>query len=261
MTLNLSIISALIPAQAVSPPTAAGSSALVQSVWDFVIKGGPVMVPIALCSLVALTVFVERLVTLRRSRIIPSGFMPGLKGLLQDMDDDREQALSYCEKDASPLAAIVSAGIKRLGRPVEVVEKYVQEAGQREVAKLRKHMRVLAVIASVSTLLGLLGTITGMITAFQTVAASADAMGKTELLAKGIYEAMITTAAGLMVAIPVVLAYNWLAARVDALVAEMDVIAVDFIEEFVELPATRKPTVDEPEDIRFDPKAAAAVGG
>ncbi|GMU32390.1 MAG: MotA/TolQ/ExbB proton channel family protein [Planctomycetia bacterium] len=251
----------LLAQSSATPPIGGDAHMSAQSVWEFVIKGGPMMIPIGLCSLVALAVFTERMASLRRSRIIPAGFMNGLKGLLRDVDEDREQALSYCEKDASPLAAIVSAGIKRLGRSVDVVEKYVRDAGEREVFKLRKHMRILAVIASISTLLGLLGTITGMITAFQTVAASADAMGKTELLAKGIYQAMITTAAGLMVAIPVVLAYNWLASRIDGLVNEMDAIAVEFVEEFAELPETRRAAADEPEDIRFNPKAAAAVGG
>jgi biopolymer transport protein ExbB len=95
---------------------------------------------------------------------------------------------------------------------------------------LRKRLRLLSVIASVAPLLGLLGTVTGMITAFQTVAASAEALGRTELLATGIYEAMVTTAGGLIVAIPTLLAYHWISSRVDHLVAEMDTVTVDFIE-------------------------------
>lgn len=234
VTLNPTECALSLLAQATGQSPEAGSAVAVQSVWDFAVKGGPVMIPIGLCSLVALTVIIERVASLRRSKIIPAEFMPGLKAILQDVEEDRDKALAYCEKDASPMARIAEAGIRKLGRSVEVVEKYVQDAGEREVIKLRKHMRLLSVIASISTLLGLLGTITGMITAFQTVAASAEAMGKTELLAKGIYEAMITTAAGLMVAIPVVLAYQWLLSRIEHFVGEMDRTAVEFIEEFAE---------------------------
>lgn len=215
----------------------------VQSIWDLAIKGGPVMIPIGLCSIVALTVIVERLVSLRKSRVLPGGFFSGLVERMENNGSgDREKALEYCRSNASPVANMLAAGIKHLAGPVDVIEKRVQEAGEREVFKLRKYARLLSVIASIAPLLGLLGTTFGMITAFQTVAASGEALGKTELLAKGIYQAMITTAAGLMVAIPVLIAYHWISAKVDALVAEMDRRAVDFIEEHVSAIA-RGPTV------------------
>src|SRR3972149_2971613 len=208
---------------AVGPEAGGGGAVKVKSIWDFVVKGGPVMMPIGVCSLVALTVIIERLLSLRRGRIIPPDFRPALPGLLDDGGADRrEKALDYCRKHGTPIAAIFGAGIKKLGESVELVELHIQEAGQREVLKLRKHLRPLSVIAAIAPLLGLLGTIMGMITAFETVAASAEALGRTELLAEGIYEAMITTAAGLIVAIPVVIAYHWFTAHVDHLVSEMD---------------------------------------
>jgi len=98
------------------------------------------------------------------------------------------------------------------------------------VLKLRKYLRVLAVIASIAPLMGLLGTIFGMIQAFQTVAASGSALGRTEMLAMGIYQAMITTAAGLLVAIPVLIAYHWIVAKIERLVMEIDQMTVEFIE-------------------------------
>ena len=210
---------------------AAASAVQVQSVWDFVVKGGPVMIPIGLCSLAALALFVERLISLRREHVIPAGFIPGLKSLLKKNPGDREAALEYCRRNPSALSRVLAAAVKRLGEPRELLERHVQEAGEREAVRLRKYMRALSVIASVAPLLGLLGTITGMITAFQTVAASGEALGRTELLAKGIYEAMITTAAGLIVAIPVLVAYHWVAGRVDRLVGEIDAKVVDFVEE------------------------------
>ena len=205
----------------------------VKSIWDFVVKGGPVMIPIGICSLVALTVVIERLISLRHGKIIPPDFQPTLTGLLSDRSSDRRQkSLEYCQKHGTPIAAIFAAGIKKLGEPVELVERHIQEAGQREVLKLRKYLRTLSVIAAIAPLLGLLGTILGMITAFETVAASGEALGRTELLAKGIYEAMITTAGGLIVAIPVVIAYHWFSARVERLVAVIDALVVDFIEDY-----------------------------
>ncbi len=208
------------------------SAVQVKSIWDFVVKGGPMMIPIGICSLIALTVIVERLISLRRSRIIPGDFLSGLKKVLSPDAAGRARALDYCKVNDSPVASVFATGIKRLGEPLETLERHIQEAGEREVAKLRKYLRVLSVIASIAPLMGLLGTIFGMIRAFSTVAASAEALGRTEQLAQGIYEAMITTAAGLLVAIPVLVGYHWIAAKVDRLVSEIDHMTVDFIEDY-----------------------------
>lgn len=202
----------------------------VQSVWDFVVKGGPMMIPIGLCSLIAMTVLVERLFSLRRRTVIPGTLVPGLREVLDDERRGRDDAVERCCADGSPLASVLAAGLRRVGGPLEVMERHVQEAGRREVLKLGKFLRVLSVIAAVSPLMGLLGTIFGMIAAFQTVATSADALGKTEMLAGGIYEAMITTAAGLLVAIPTLICYHWLSARVQGLVMEIDEKTVEFLE-------------------------------
>ena len=240
------------PAAESAAGAATASAVQVQSVWDFVVKGGPMMIPIAIGSLVALAVVVERLVSLRHRRIIPPDFLPGLKAALNNGPRDNQQALEYCRRSDSPVARVFAAGIKRLGEPVDLLEKHIQEAGRREVFKLRKYLRLLAVIASISPLMGLLGTIFGMIDAFQTVAISGEALGKTELLAKGIYVAMITTAAGLLVTIPVLIAYHWISGRIDSRVSEMDQMTVDFVEEFGR---TEQP--DESPAIRFEASADA----
>lgn len=212
------------------PDPAAAAAVQVQSVWDFIVKGGPMMIPIGLCSLLALTVIVERLVTLRRSKVIPPDFLSGLEPVMENNGDGYQHALEYCRRDASPIANVFAAGIRSLGASVEVVEKHIEQAGEREVFKLRRYLRTLAVIASIAPLLGLLGTIFGMIDAFQTVAASGEALGRTESLAKGIYQAMITTAAGLVVAIPVLIGYHWLSSRIDRLLGEMDQMTVELVE-------------------------------
>jgi len=229
--MNVSISSGFaLLGQTSSELDAAAAAVQVQSVWDFIVRGGPMMIPIGLCSLLALAVIVERLITLRRSKVIPSDFLSGLQPVMENNGDGYQGALEYCERSGSPIANVFAAGIRSLGASVEVVEKHIEQAGEREVFKLRKYLRMLAVIASIAPLLGLLGTIFGMIDAFQTVAASGEALGRTESLAKGIYQAMITTAAGLMVAIPVLIGFHWLAGKIDRLLGEMDQMTVEFVE-------------------------------
>jgi biopolymer transport protein ExbB len=208
----------------------------VQSIWDFIVKGGLMMIPIGICSFIALTVVVERLISLRRGAVVPPAFLRELREALGQAPADWERGLEHCRNTRSPLANVFAAGIRRLDRGPQRVEQAIQEAGEREALRLRKFLRVLSVIAAVAPLLGLLGTILGMIRAFQTVAASADALGKTEMLAGGIYEAMITTAAGLVVAIPTLVCFHWISGKVDGIVADMDRMTVEFLEEFVERP-------------------------
>lgn len=249
-----------------APPAGEGgvsSAVQVQSVWDFLVKGGIMMIPIGLCSLVALALMAERLLVLRRGRVIPPEFLRGLRATYQQHPGDHGRALAYCRRNASPVAKVFAAGIKRLGADLAMVEKHIQETGEREVLKLRRFLRGLSVIAAVTPLLGLLGTILGMIKAFQTVALAGESLGKAELLAKGIYEAMITTAAGLIVAIPVLVAYHWISARIDRLVAEMDQMTVDFVEEHAEglVRPTEEPlrrAAPEPRDLPVGASAAAS---
>ncbi len=206
------------------------SGASIGSVWDFVVKGGLVMIPIGICSLLAVAIAVERLIVLRRSRVIPGSFIEGLRGVLGAGGDVQARAVEYCRANPSPIARICEAGMRQWSRPIERAEKQIAEAGQREVLGMRKNLRGLAVLASVAPLLGLLGTITGMIRAFQTVATNAEALGRTELLARGIYEAMITTAAGLVVAIPTLLIFHFLSSRIERFVLEMDWACVELFE-------------------------------
>jgi biopolymer transport protein ExbB len=182
------------PAATQSTPSSPGPVGLMSTVWDLTLKGGPVMVPIAICSLVALALVVERLWSLQRAKVMPPAFVAGVRPALSR---GQGAALDFCRSHPSPISRVLEAGIRRWDRPLEQVEKHITEAGLRETTLLRTNFRGLVVITAVSPLLGLLGTIFGMITAFRTVAASGDALGRTELLAGGIYEAMVTTAAGL----------------------------------------------------------------
>ncbi|MGE0479917.1 MAG: MotA/TolQ/ExbB proton channel family protein [Phycisphaerae bacterium] len=208
---------------------AAGTTQIL-SVWDFLLKGGIVMIPIGVCSLVALAITIERLVCLQRRRVIPPEFMTGLDTALGRERDNAAAASDYCQRNGTSIANIILAALRRMHEPNDQLERHIQQAGERELERLRKRLRLLGVMASIAPLLGLLGTVFGMITAFQTVAASGAALGKTELLARGIYEALITTAAGLIVAIPTLLAHHAISARIDHLVLEMDEMTVRFVE-------------------------------
>ncbi len=231
MNILLTIPASFILGQIDAANQAAGGQQS-QAILDYLWKGGPMMIPIGLTSLVAMAVIVERMISLRRRAIIPPKFLPGLEKNMSDSSDAQLDALDYCQKDGSPIANIFAAGLKKFGEPVERLEKHIQEAGEREVLKLRKYTRLLSVIAAVAPLMGLLGTIFGMIKAFQTVSVSADALGKTELLAKGIYEAMITTAGGLMVAIPALLGFHWILGKIDGVVVEIDQMTVEFLDTY-----------------------------
>lgn len=223
-------VAAAPPSVSTGPESEAAQAAAL-SVWDFVIKGGIMMAPIGACSLVVLAIVVERLLTLRRAKVNPPGFLAGVRAALTS--GGAEEAMRYCRASATSIGAILCAGLRRAGGAEQVIEKQIADAGEREIAVLRKRLRALSLIAGVAPLLGLLGTIFGMIKAFQTVAVSGEALGRTELLAGGIYEAMVTTAAGLVVAIPALVAYHWLSARVDSMVADMDRICVEFVESLV----------------------------
>lgn len=238
-------------AQATSQAAGIGG---IESVWDFVTKGGPTMYAILACSLTALTVIVERLIVLRRNAVIPSQFMQSVEAAARDP----QRALELSKANDSPVANILTVILKRRGQREAAVKEAVRDIGARVLVRLRHRMRVLSALPQVSTMLGLLGTIFGMIKTFQAVAASANSLGKTEMLARGIFEAWTCTAAGLLVAIPVLIAYHALMGRVDSLAADLDKIATDWVEREVE-PATPTQPASTPSTVSANPVAAPAA--
>lgn len=187
------------------------------------------MYPIALCSFV-LTVFVfERIIYLRGGRVIPRPFVRRLIEMLEQQQIDREEALELCQKNPSPIAEIISAAIRRYGRPAVDVEQAVMDSGQRVTSSMRKHLRMFSAISNLCPLLGLLGTVLGMIQAFNDISGS-NAMGRPELLAGGISQALLTTASGLFVAIPAYVAYIFFTGRVDRLLMQMDSYAQQVVD-------------------------------
>ena len=220
-----------------SKETAAGDSAASgdattgdehpQSYLDFAMAGGYLMIPVGICSLLWLTFLVERLTALRRGRILPIGLESSARAL--PMGPAGEEAVArLCQTHGSSGARVLAAAASHISMPREEIEHAVNNAAQREIHHMRRYLRLFAVIAAVAPLLGLLGTVTGMIQAFREVAM--QGLGSGKALAPGIYKALVTTAGGLIVAIPALLTHHWLTSRIDNYVHGIDNLVVDFVE-------------------------------
>lgn len=204
------------PSAAAIAPAAAEKPTL----WELFLAGGPAMWALLACSVLAIAIIIERMVSLRRAQFLPADFVPGLLGVFRDPVEDRPPAIQYCKSHDSAIARVVVAGLNRLPHGPAPAEKAMEDVGANEALKLRRNLRMLYAIGSVATLLGLIGTISGMIKAFQV--ASGGGMGKAELLAKGIYEAMVCTFGGLAVAIVCTAFYYYFLGRIERLVGDMN---------------------------------------
>ena len=164
-------------------------------------------------SLVAVAVTIERAVNTRRDKIVPVQFVSELKQVVSNNTSTPADLKAVCDRHTAPAATILLAGLQRAGRPLTEVEKAMEDAAAREMAALRSRVRPLTVAGSVAPLLGLLGTVVGMIIAFRT--ASQSGLGKGEMLAQGIYLALVTTAAGLSIAIPSILCASFFNTKIE----------------------------------------------
>ena len=200
---------------------------------QLLLKGGWIMVPIGIASMIGLGLMLERTVALRRSNIIPRRFLRDLKKIAPEGAENREAALRYCREHPSPISRIVAAGLRKLPQGPAAVERAVEDSGGGEVQKLRHNMRMIYGLTVIAPMLGLLGTVSGMIEAFR-ITASAEGLGKAELLAKGIYEALVCTYAGLLVAIPILLVYYYFIRKIERYVSEMNELSIDFADHFLE---------------------------
>lgn len=197
--------------------------------WDFMVKGGPIMWPILICSVLAFGILIERLISLRREQIDTQSFMDQISKSIKR--NKVMEALDLCDKTEGPIANILKAGILKHDRPRSEVREAIEDAAIHEVPRLEKNLPVLATLAHIAPLLGLLGTVTGMVNAFQVIETKASAMNPVNPgdLAGGIWEALLTMVFGLCVAIPTYVAYNYLVSRVDGFVLDMERSATDLL--------------------------------
>ncbi|MFO0943075.1 MAG: MotA/TolQ/ExbB proton channel family protein [Pirellulales bacterium] len=210
-------------------PEAPAGSIQTSSIIGMIREGGVLMIPILFCSFVLVVFVFERLVYLRRGRVIPKPFVRGVIEQLEQQQLDQEEALALCEENGSPIAELFTAALKKWGRPAVEIEQAVVDAGAHITSGLKKYLRLFNAISNLSPLLGLLGTVQGMIAAFNSIS-HGGAMGRPELLADSIGLALITTAAGLCVAIPSYTAYVYFLGRTDKLILEMDSLVSNVIE-------------------------------
>ena len=197
--------------------------------WEFIVKGGPIMGLIILCSIMAFAVFLERMWFLRGARIDTKKFMREISNKVKN--NKVMEALDMCNMTRGPIARILKSGIMKYDRPRHDIKEAIEDAGVHEVPLLEKNLGVLATIAHIAPLLGLLGTVVGMLKAFQVIEVKAMSMVPVNPgdLAGGIWEALITTVAGLSIAIPNYVVYNYLVSRVNSFVLDMEKSATELV--------------------------------
>lgn len=190
--------------------------------FELIQKGGPVMYPIILCSILALAIVIERLYHIYKIKIDTESFMNNIE--LSIKRNRIADAVKICDETQGPIANIVKAGILKHDRPRQEIREAIEDAGHQEIPRLERHLGLLATIAHIAPLLGLLGTVTGMVRAFQTIQEKAVSFNPVSPgdLAGGIWEALLTTVAGLIVAIPTVVVYNYLVNRVNDIILEVE---------------------------------------
>lgn len=197
--------------------------------WELIKMGGPLMVPILLCSLFALGIVIEKLIHFSMVQTNVTQLKANVFGFIKN--NKIKEAVQLCDASPSPIARILKAGVLKFGTPREEIKESMEDASLFEIPKLENRLGALATIAHISPLLGLLGTVTGMTTSFHTIQVRAASLNPVTPgdLAGGIGEALITTVAGLMVAIPTFVAYNYCVSRISRFTLEMERAATELV--------------------------------
>jgi biopolymer transport protein ExbB len=196
------------------------------SLWDIVVKGGVIMIPIALLFAVGVYVFIERYVTIRKYLKSDTNFTSAIFEYIRD--GKIESAKALCKRTNEPIARMIEKGIDRIGKPVKEIEESIEIAGKFEIYQLEKNIHILAVIASIAPMFGFLGTIIGVIKIFYMISLTSDvSIGS---ISSGLYTKMVTSAAGLIVGILAYVAYQWLNRLLNNTIHKMEFGAMNFIE-------------------------------
>lgn len=206
------------------------------TLFDLLLEGGILMIPIFILFMISIYVITERWRALSRSHTDTERFLGSIEGMLKS--GKQEDAIAHCDDFDKPLARIIKAGIRRLGRPIRDIEDAIDNAGKKEIFFLEKRMNWLATIAGVAPLLGFTGTVTGMIEAFMDIQSLQGNVNPSEL-AGGIWEALITTAAGLIVGLIAFGFYNFLLGKINRSIFELENASADFID-LLQSPAPKK---------------------
>lgn len=197
------------------------------SVWELAQEGGFMMIPIVLSSFIAVYIFVERILTINKANKSPDAFISKIKELV--LKGDINGAKVLCAQFDSPIARMIEKGVSRIGSPLKNIEASIENLAKIELFKLEKNLSILATISGAAPMMGFLGTVIGMVQAFISIAQEEGSVSP-KLLSSGIYTAMVTTVAGLIVGIIAYLAYNYLVTRVSKVVHKMEYSSVEFID-------------------------------
>ncbi len=191
-----------------------------------IMKGGFIMIPILLLSFVAIYVFIERYLTIRRHISADVGFMNSIHAYI--LSGNTESALALCRSTAKPIARMIEKGISRLGKPIKEIEEAIEIAGKFEVYEMEKNVQILAVIAGIAPMFGFLGTIIGVIKIFFNISMTSDvSIGS---VSAGLYTKMVTSAAGLIVGIVAYIGYHWLNLILNKAIHQLEWNAMNFID-------------------------------
>ncbi len=203
------------------------------TLWQYVVQGGPMMIPLLICSIVGLIFIIERIISYHRIKGDTAEIFSQIRESL--LQSNLRRSIEVCESYDHPVATTLKSGLLRFGKRHEEIEKAMESVALHEVSKLEKSLWILATVANIAPLFGFLGTVTGMISSFQALAEVG--LGNPQAVASGISEALITTATGLMIALPVQAAYNYFSNRVSNFALDMETSSSMLLETFNETEA------------------------
>ncbi|MDE5806294.1 MAG: MotA/TolQ/ExbB proton channel family protein [Paramuribaculum sp.] len=211
--------------QATAPATEVAQQA--PSMWELCVNAGVIMIPLALLALISIYVFIERALVIRRASRKDTNFMARIKDYIHE--GDIKAARQLCKSTDTPYARLIDKGISRIGRPMNDVLVTIENTGNIEVAALGKGLPWLATTAAGAPMLGFLGTVVGMVQSFYSLASAGSAAG-ISVLADGIYQALVTTVAGLIVGILALFAYNYLVAAINGVMRGLETNTMEFMD-------------------------------
>jgi len=214
---NAAATSPVIPSQPAPEP---------MTLMEIIMKGGIIMIPIGILSIVVIYIFIERYLTIKRQASMEENFMNNIREFVRDGKMD--SALTLCRNTSKPIARMIEKGISRIGKPIKEIEESIEIAGKFEVYSLEKNIQVLAIIAGIAPMFGFLGTIIGVIKIFYDIALSSDvSIGS---VSAGLYVKMVSSAAGLIVGIVAYIAYHWLNIMLNKVIQKLEWNVMNFID-------------------------------
>lgn len=216
----------IVKAVSTAPALPIQASPEAMTFFDVILKGGVIMIPIALLSIVAIYVFIERFFAIRRHINIDVNFMSSIQDFIRS--GNKDSALTLCKNTDKPIARMIEKGITRLGKPIKEIEESIEIAGKFEVYNLEKNVQILAIIAGIAPMFGFLGTIIGVIKIFYNISLTSDvSIGS---VSAGLYTKMVTSAAGLIVGIMAYIGYHWLNIILSKAIHQLELNAMNFID-------------------------------